>query len=72
MSDTIRLLETRVGAAVDRIRRLRQERDGLTREVETLRQQVDAGHESVPGADRDERDRVVRELRETLADLEPS
>lgn len=72
MSDTIRLLETRVEKAVRRLRTLKEERDALTREVDTLKREVaaDAADDEASGGWRDERQRVLRELRETLAELE--
>ena len=58
MNDTIRLLETRVREAADRIRGLAEERAALAE-----------GDDARDGW-RAERDRVIDELRETLAEFE--
>jgi len=75
MKDTIRLLEDRIGKAVDRIRSLNAERDDLRREIQGMKERIAAlqASETTGAAGeswRAERERVVGELRATLDELE--
>jgi len=74
MSDNIRLLEDRVSRAAERIRHLSNEREGLEKEVETLRDELatrpdpaqgTADHQALPVASAE----IVSVLREALAEL---
>lgn len=50
MSDDIKLLEELVVEAVDRLRDLRRERDGLREEVDSLRERLDRLERGADGA----------------------
>jgi cell division septum initiation protein DivIVA len=75
MATDIRLLEDLVNKAVDRLKRLSEERHELQQEVDALRQQLDAlekARESAGGGSAGweaQRAHVTAELRETLDEL---
>ncbi len=76
MADDMRLLEERVSRAVDRLKRLHEERDQLRQELRTLEQQLEASTASALLVDRvgdswkTERIAVVAAIRETLDELQ--
>jgi hypothetical protein len=67
MHDDIRLLEQRVQSAVERLRRLQDERARLRDEVRTLSDRLE--RESAVTAPLDERAHVIAEIRQALEEL---
>ena len=72
MRENIRLLEDRVSKTVDRLERLKAERDGLTEQVRALQERLELleiRNSERPEADRDpkqERAEIVASLRQTV------
>ena len=76
MEDDIRLLEQRVRSAVDRLKRLHDERDRLRNEVQTLSERLERSTEEPaddgPGSGsswQSEKAEVLAEVRQVLDEL---
>ena len=73
MSSDIRLLEQLVDRAVDRLKKLTEERDRLRDEVGDLRRRLEETEEGRNGSSeqawRVQREQIVSELKEALSEL---
>ena len=78
MRENIRLLEDRVSLTVDRLRRLKAERDGLAEQVRRLSEKLElaeirnAEHPAAAGGPQQERVEIVAALQQALSVLRES